>query len=75
MTMSCKAFTMTMIKKREDIVIVEADKGNTTVVLDRDEYDDKLMTMLKDTTTYVELKRDPTQKNRKSCEPVCIAIT
>ena len=53
------------LKKREDIVIVKADKGNTTVVLDRDEYDDKLMTMLKDTTTYVELKRDPTKKTER----------
>ena len=31
----------------------------------RDEYDDKLMTMLKNTTTYVELKRDPTQKTER----------
>ena len=53
------------LKKREDIVIVKADKGNTSVVLDCDEYDDKLMTMLKDTTTYVELKRDPTQKTER----------
>ena len=53
------------LKKREDIVIVKANKGNTTVVLDRNEHDDKPMTMLKDTTTYVELKRDPTQKTKR----------
>ena len=53
------------LKKRDDIVIIKADKSNTTVVLDRDEYDDKLITMLKDITTYVELKRDPTQKTKR----------
>ena len=53
------------LKKREDIVMVKAGKGNTTVALDRDEYDDKLMTMLKNITTFVELKRDPTQKTER----------
>lgn len=46
------------------IVILSADKGQTTVVMDRDEYDDRLLSMLQDTATYNELNRDPaTHKN------------
>ena len=46
------------------IVIVLADKGNSTVVMDRSEYDQKLNIMLSD-NTYRKLKKDPTAKTER----------
>ena len=42
-------------------MILPADKGNATVVMNRDEYEEKLETMLVD-GTYRRLKKDPTGK-------------
>jgi len=48
---------------REDnsIVILPADKGNATVVMDRTEYTTKMSRMLED-ETYTRLKKDPTSR-------------
>ena len=48
---------------REDtsIVILPADKGNATVVMNRTEYMSKMNQMLED-TAYTKLKKDPTIK-------------
>ena len=43
------------------IVILSADTGNSTVVMNRCEYDEKLTTMLS-YSTYRRLKKDPTAK-------------
>ena len=40
------------LKHDKDIVIVKADKGGVTVVLDRSIYDDKMSVMLGDNCTY-----------------------
>ena len=45
-------------------MILRADKGNATVVMDSEEYNQKLETMLSDKKTYELLKQDPA----KSCE-------
>ena len=42
-------------------MIIKADKGNATVVLNRQDYEDKLNTMLED-GTYRKLKKNPTSK-------------
>ena len=49
----------------EDIVILPADKGNVTVVLDRQEYQEKVDQMLKDPETYKPITRDPSNKTEK----------
>ena len=49
------------LREDEDIVILPADKGNATVVLDKRDYLTKMNRMLED-DTYKELKRDPTLK-------------
>ena len=46
----------------EDIVILPADKGKCTVVLDREQYDRKVQDLLGDKDTYMPLKKDPTSK-------------
>ena len=42
-------------------MFLQADKGNATVVLDRDVYDHKIRTLLED-EAYTKLKRDPTKR-------------
>ena len=49
------------LRNDNTIVILPADKGNATVVMNKGEYEDKLGTMLTD-GTYRRLKRDPTGK-------------
>ncbi|XP_071054397.1 uncharacterized protein [Onthophagus taurus] len=49
------------IKEKSEIVVLPADKGNATVVMDRKEYDDKMMNLL-DPATYRKIKKDPTDK-------------
>ena len=45
-------------------MILPADKGNATVIMDRDDYQ-KMLDMLEEPTTYKKLKRDPTTKTEK----------
>ena len=43
---------MEELKQYDDIVILNADKGNSTVVMDKLEYDGKLLGLLSDSATY-----------------------
>lgn len=49
------------LKEDKNIVILPADKGNATVVMDRTDYDDKAHKLLA-TTAYMTLPKDPTTK-------------
>ena len=44
---------------------MKADKGNMTVIMNKQDYDEKLFEMLKNGETYEDLKRYPTPKNEK----------
>ena len=48
------------LKNNENIVILPADKGRVTVVMDKKDYHDKMNELVNDKQTYQELKRDPT---------------
>lgn len=52
--------TQTFLKSNPDIFITRADKGSTTVALDRDEYVSKSLALLNDSSVYQQLRRDPT---------------
>ena len=43
---------MEELKQYDDIVILNADKGNNTVVMNKLEYDKKLLGLLSDSATY-----------------------
>ena len=43
----------------EGVVILPSNKGNATILMERDEYDRKIQELL-NTDTYRELKGDPT---------------
>ena len=45
-------------------MVIQADKGNCTVVLDKQENIEKAQEMLADTNTYRKLNKSPTKKIR-----------
>ena len=49
------------MRKWEDNVILPADKGNATVVMEREDYNRKVRELLSDATAYRKLPRDPTE--------------
>ena len=49
------------LKRKQDIVILKSDKGNATVVMDKEEYHQKCLALLQP-PTYMCLKKDPTPK-------------
>ncbi|XP_014679428.1 PREDICTED: uncharacterized protein LOC106819296, partial [Priapulus caudatus] len=50
------------LKREPSIMILPADKGKATVVVDKDDYEKQVNTMLSDVRTYGKLKKDPTTK-------------
>ena len=52
-------------KKEESILILPADKGKATVIIDASEYEDKINEMLSDERTYEKLPTDPTQRYKR----------
>lgn len=50
------------LRDNEEIVVLPADKGNVTVVMDAEEYSTKMLALLGDAGTYASLGKDPTQK-------------
>ncbi|XP_018311680.1 uncharacterized protein [Mycetomoellerius zeteki] len=56
------------IKNNPKIIFTRADKGNTTVALDRDSYIDKITRMLDDKKTYIKLTKNPINKLAKNVQ-------
>ena len=50
---------MEELKQYDNIVILNADKGNNTVVMDKLEYDKKLLGLLSDSATYKVISKNP----------------
>ena len=50
------------LKRNENIVLVPADKGRATVIMDREEYTRKMKLILNDADKYRIVKCDPTLK-------------
>lgn len=61
--------TKTFIKNNPDIIITQADKSNTTVIMYQLDYKNKMENLLNDNNTYDIVKKDPTtiiqNKNNK----------
>ena len=58
------------LKKNNDVVILPADKGNTTVVMDRNEYDVKMKELV-ETPTYKKLNKLQATRNYTRTTPRC----
>lgn len=61
------------LRKDESIVILPADKGNSTVVLDRQDYDRKASALL-DGNAYTKLKKNPTNQTQTQMNKLLAAI-
>lgn len=59
----CKKF----LRDRDDIFVTKADKGQTTVIMDRNDYILKIESLLEDKSTYRILKKDPINKLISKC--------
>ena len=53
--------TLKGLAKRDNLIITRADKGNCTVILDKDDYEEKILRLLAGNNTYLQLKRNPTK--------------
>jgi len=56
------SLTKKFVKDNNNLIITRADKGNTTVVIDKIDYKQKMLTMLSDTNTYKIIKKDLSRK-------------
>ena len=61
-------------EEEESIVIAPADKGNATVVMDCEDYDKKIRTLLADTGTYKRLPRDPTPAQERKMNAILLPL-
>ncbi|XP_044756970.1 uncharacterized protein LOC123315369 [Coccinella septempunctata] len=52
--------TKTFLKDNNDLQVLKADKGNKIVIISKHEYDEKMLQLLDDTTTYKNTKKDMT---------------
>lgn len=57
--------TKKFIKEHPELMISRSDKGNSTVIMLKDQYHEKVNEMLNDTNTYEKINRDPTSKFQK----------
>ena len=53
------------LTKEKSILVLPADKGRCTIVMDTDDYETKVKTMLDDERTYEKLEKDPTPKYKR----------
>ena len=53
------------LQKDKSIMIMGADKGRATVVMDKSEYESKMFSMLSDKKTYQKLDKNPTEKYKR----------
>ncbi|XP_011859074.1 PREDICTED: uncharacterized protein LOC105556590 [Vollenhovia emeryi] len=54
--------TKRFLREHPEIIITRADKGHTTIAIDKDIYIEKMETLLNDKNTYITIKKDPTKK-------------
>ena len=52
--------TTHFLKKNSHRLVLRADKGSASVIMKKEEYDQKVQVMLRDPSTYQVLEKDPT---------------
>ena len=58
------------LKSDESILVLPADKGCATVILNKDEYNTKMRELISDSNTYAPLKKDPTNSYRSKLKKI-----
>ena len=54
--------TKNFIRKNNDLIILNADKSNKTVIMNKIDYNSKIYNLLSDNSTYIKLDKDPTNE-------------
>ena len=62
------------LKKRQDIVILPADKGRCTVVMDETEYHAKVDSLFADQKFYKVLDKDPTSSTERKMNAALLGL-
>ncbi|XP_077522970.1 uncharacterized protein LOC144133699 [Amblyomma americanum] len=62
------------LRRNQDIVVLPADKGSATVMINRTDYDKKMLDPLQDRSTYVALKKDPTSKLERELQKLFVDV-
>ena len=62
------------LAKDDDIVILPADKGKATVVMNRSDYSTKMLAMLGDEDTYQLMAKDPTASLESNMNKVLLNL-
>ncbi len=57
--------TKQFLYENQQIIVINAYKGNTAIVMDRREYESSTRKLLDDNNTYMETNRDPTSRIEK----------
>ncbi len=58
--------TLKELRDDENIMVLPADKGKCLVIMDREEYINKMEEKLKDETTYKQVEKDPTNEIKEA---------
>ncbi|CAH3158681.1 unnamed protein product [Pocillopora meandrina] len=62
------------LKKDPDRLVLSADKGNCVVVMDKQQYHDKALSLLNDKSTYAVLNSDPTSKTQRKLNKMLLNL-
>ena len=62
------------LKKDLDRLVLSANKGNCVVVLDKQQYHDKALSLLNDKSPYAVLNSDPTGKTQRKLNKILLDL-
>ena len=65
---------LSQLQKDTSLMILPADKGRATVVMDKESYDNKVTSMLSDTATYKPLPKDPTPSLQRKMNSILLDL-
>ncbi len=63
------------LKTDKNIIILPADKGGATAILNSSDYKQKMLSLLEDSSTYKPLPKDPTKKQMSCIDKVLKRLT
>ncbi len=58
--------TKKFLADNQQIIVIKADKGNKTIIMNRSEYEESMDKLLNDQSTYKKTSRDPTLRIQKT---------
>ena len=62
------------LKKDPDRLVLSANKGNCVLVMDRQQYHDKALSLLNNKSTYAVLNSDPTSKTQRKLNKMSLDL-